>query len=71
MLKRFGKGFEFEVLELGDTRLEGEEGETYGPDLAYVMQWYWDPAAEVEVCFSEDGEEYMRYDPRTKQYTYP
>lgn len=71
MLKRFGPGFELEVLGLGEGGSCDEESETYGPDLAYVMHWYWAPAAEEEVCFDEDGEEYMRYNPRTKQYTYP
>jgi len=70
MLKRFGPEFEFEVLELGAGGSCGEESETYGPDLAYVMHWYWDPVAGEEVCFGGDGEEYMRYNSRTKQYTY-
>jgi len=68
MLKRFGREFEFEVLGVGGTRSDDEESGMYGPDLAYVMHWYWDPAAEEEVCFDEDGEEYMRYIPQTKQY---
>lgn len=70
MLKRFGPGFEFEALRLGAGAEHGEESEMYGSDLAYVMHWYWDPAAEEEVCFSGDGEEYMMYNPRTKHYTY-
>ena len=71
MLKRFGPDFEFEVIRLGGTRTYDENDRVYGPDLAHVMEWYWDPATEEEVCFDRHGKEYMRYDRRTKQYTYP
>jgi len=71
MLRRFGPDFEYEVLGTGGTRSESEESEIHGPDLAHVMHWYWDPAAEVEVCFGEDDKEYMRYNLQTKQYTCP
>ncbi|KAL8823370.1 MAG: hypothetical protein Q9191_005917 [Dirinaria sp. TL-2023a] len=71
MLKRFGPDFEFELIRLGGTRSYDENDRKYGPDLAHVMEWYWDPATEEEVCFDKRGKEYMRYDRRTKQYTYP
>ena len=71
MLKRFGPNFEFELIRLGGTRSYNENDLEYGPDLAHVMDWYWDPATEEEVCFDKDGKEYMKYDRRTKQYTYP
>jgi len=71
MLRRFGPDFEFEFLGTGGTRSESEKSEIYGPDLAYVMPWYWDGAAEEEICFGGDGKEYMRYNSRNKQYTYP
>lgn len=35
------------------------------------MEWYWDPKAKQEVCYSKHGEEYMRFNPHTKEYSYP
>ena len=70
VLKQFGPDFAFSVVELGGERSHDRDPE-WGPDLAHVMEWYWDPNAEEEVCYSENRKEYMRYDRQTKQYTYP
>lgn len=32
------------------------------------MDWYWDDKAKQEVCYAENGEECMRYDPMTGHY---
>lgn len=71
MLKRFGPEFKFEVLRLDGPRSHSEDSKIYGPDLAYVMHWYWDPSKDEEVCFDKYGKEYMRYNPRIMEYVYP
>ncbi|KAL9023081.1 MAG: hypothetical protein Q9180_008404, partial [Flavoplaca navasiana] len=43
----------------------------YGPGLAKIMEWYWDPKAEQEVCYTAQGLEYMRYDRKSKVYSFP
>ena len=65
VLQRFGPEFEFVMGR------ESTADPTRGPDLAHIMTWYWDPVREVEVCYSENGKEYMAYDRKTKYYTYP
>ncbi|KAL8771059.1 MAG: hypothetical protein Q9209_003478 [Squamulea sp. 1 TL-2023] len=69
VMKHFGANFEFVPVRLGGHRQAKESQK--GPGLARPMEWYWDPNAEQEVCYTKDGLEYMRYDRRTKQYTYP
>lgn len=70
VLKQFGPNFEFSVARFGGDRAY-DRVVNYGPDLAYVMEWYWDPLRKQEVCFDKDGEEYMRYDRGTKEIFYP
>ena len=43
----------------------------YGPSLVHVMDWYWDLNANKQVCYTTKGLEYMRYDPRTQEYSFP
>ncbi|KAL8677630.1 MAG: hypothetical protein Q9186_005965 [Xanthomendoza sp. 1 TL-2023] len=69
VLNLFGDDFDFIPVRLGGHR-EAKES-TQGPGLARPMEWYWDPEAEEEVCYTEEGLEYMRYDGRSKRYTYP
>lgn len=70
VLKQFGPNFEFSVARFGGDRAYDRDV-NYGPDLAYVMEWYWDPVGKQEVCFDKNGEEYMRYDRGTKEIVYP
>lgn len=71
VLKRFGPDFDFRVKRPGGDR-SYDRDPTRGPDLAHIMHWYWDPATDEEVCFYKDGSlEYMRYDRKSKYYTYP
>ena len=67
-LKQFKPGFKFNVK-----RLVGEENykksrmyADHHPDLVHIMTWYWDDEEKEEVCYSEDGKEYMRYNPSLK-----
>ena len=69
-LKQFGPGFEFGVLRKGgrNTYTESKKYREYHPDLAHIMTWYWDDKVKQEVCYAENGEECMRYDPITGAY---
>ncbi|KAL8692480.1 MAG: hypothetical protein Q9218_002516 [Villophora microphyllina] len=69
VLLQLGFDFEFNFETFGSDKLHPEA--KYGPDLAYVMDWYWDPKTNEEVCFREDLKECMRHNPLTKLYTYP
>lgn len=71
VLKQFGPNFDFIAERFGGDRSYDGTKVQFGPDLAHVMEWYWDPVTEEEVCFYKNGKEYMRYDRRNKQYTYP
>jgi len=70
VLKQFGPDFDFLAERHGGDRSYDSTMLQFGPDLAHVMEWYWDPVTEEEVCYYKNGEEYMRYDRQTKQYTY-
>ncbi|KAL8763144.1 MAG: hypothetical protein Q9184_000989 [Pyrenodesmia sp. 2 TL-2023] len=69
VLKQLGEHFDFEPVRYGGTRHWKES--QLGPGLAHVMDWYWDPKKDQEVCYSKDGVAYMRYKPFTKEYSYP
>ena len=70
MLLQFGPDFEFDVTRVGGETRRGLRTES-GPELANIMHWYKDESKDEEVCYSPDGKEYMRYDRKTKQYSYP
>ena len=70
VLKQFGPNFAFSVVRIGGEGSYTGDPE-WGPDLAHVMEWYWDPKTGEEVCYGENRKEYMRYSRRTKLYTYP
>ncbi|KAL8930416.1 MAG: hypothetical protein Q9208_000600 [Pyrenodesmia sp. 3 TL-2023] len=69
ILQQFGEHFNFEPVRTKGVypAVIGEDG----PGLARVMDWYWDPEAGQEVCYYKDGQEYMRYDPKKGEYSYP
>ncbi|KAL8652350.1 MAG: hypothetical protein Q9226_004311 [Calogaya cf. arnoldii] len=69
VLQQLGDNFNFVPQRLGGHR--STKKSRNGPALARVMEWYWDPVAEQEVCYTEQGLEYMRYDRRTKAYSFP
>ena len=64
----FGPDFSFDVVRKGKQR--SDKRSKYGPDLAEIMDWYWDPDNNEEVCFTEAGNEYYRYYP-VKGYSAP
>ncbi|KAL8922449.1 MAG: hypothetical protein Q9208_005171 [Pyrenodesmia sp. 3 TL-2023] len=66
LLQSLGEGFDFKPERKGGHRLH--RNTISGPDLARVMEWYWDDEAKQEVCYTKNGDEYMRYDPRSKTY---
>ena len=70
VIRRFGPGFKFHPVRFGGERNYNKES-NWGPDLAHIMDWYWDPVEEKEVCCGKNDKEYMRYDQQAKQYTYP
>ena len=69
VLKRFGEDFEFAPVRLGGHRRG--KASMWGPELAHVMDWYWDDDEEEEVCYHPSGVEYMRYKPEIAKYRYP
>lgn len=69
MLQQFGPRFNFLPVRLGGHRQAKPSDK--GPGLVRAMEWYWDPVAQQEVCYTKDRLEYMRYDRKTKRYTYP
>lgn len=70
VLKQLGPNFDFSAEKHGGDRSYDSTKLQFGPDLAHVMDWYWDPVTEEEVCYYKNGEEHMRYDRRSKQHTY-
>ncbi|KAL8877661.1 MAG: hypothetical protein Q9198_004364, partial [Flavoplaca austrocitrina] len=69
VLQCLGPGFKFNPVRLGGHR--ASRPTDHGPGLVRMMEWYWDPAIQREVCFTQDGMVYMTYDTTTKEYTYP
>lgn len=69
VLQQLGDDFNFVPERLGGHhRIRNSH---YGPGLAKIMEWYWDPKAEQEVCYTTQGLEYMRYDRKSKAYSFP
>lgn len=69
ILQQLGEDFHFVPGFLGGQGTEIESRNDCG--LAKVMEWYWDPKAEQEVCYTTKGWEYMRYDRQSKAYSFP
>lgn len=69
VLRSFGKEFEFMIVEKGD--LGGADQSVQGPALAHVMDWYQDPGSTDQICYAEEGVEYMRFHPEMQTITYP
>ncbi|KAL8979468.1 MAG: hypothetical protein Q9205_005202 [Flavoplaca limonia] len=69
VLRQLGDNFNFVPERLGGQHRVRKSH--YGPGLAKIMEWYWDPKAEQEVCYTAQGFEYMRYDRKSKAYSFP
>ncbi|KAL8949649.1 MAG: hypothetical protein Q9222_004250 [Ikaeria aurantiellina] len=66
MLQLFGEDFHLSLKQYGYTTNPED-----GPALARIMEWYEDQDNGEEVCYDEEGEEYMRYNLNTRSYTFP
>ena len=67
-LKQLGSGFNFGLQRRsGENRLVvlTPESREFHPALAHIMGWHWDESLKEEVCYFENGKEYMRYKPST------
>lgn len=62
----FGEDFSFDLSGVGE--LQGEVRSPWGPGLAQILNWWWDPIEKEEVCYTDAGIEYMRYNPLTREY---
>lgn len=69
VLNQFGKEFNFDTVRLGGHRRHRPS--IFGPALAKIRDWYWDPETKQEVCCTDGGLEYMRYDRETMEYSFP
>lgn len=69
VLKQLGEDFNFAPYRYVSAYPVKDKGK--GPDIAFVMDWYWDPVNEKEICYYQDGTIYMCYDPSKKEYSYP
>ena len=70
ILQQFGSNFIFQAVRFGGSQIYNRHTNS-GPDLPHIMDWYWDPVAEQEVCYGRDGTEYMRFNRQTKKIDYP
>jgi len=70
VLNMFGEDFVFATKRMGG-HIKAKKDTPWGPDLAHVTDRYWDPVKEEEVCYQRNGNEYLRYNPKTDKYRYP
>ena len=70
LLKQFNSDFEFGLYREGGDRdlISSRKFLDFHPDLAHIMGWYWDDVAKEEVCYAENGKEFMRRNPTTGKY---
>ena len=69
-VSHFGVDFNFEfdrLVGIPDDEIRGE----WGPDLVQILDWWWDPIKQEEVCYTHDEKECMRYNPSTREYNDP
>jgi len=69
VLRSFGKEFDFMIVEKGDHGRKDGSGQ--GPVLAHFMDWYQDRDSKDQICFVEEGVEYLRFSPETQTISYP
>lgn len=69
VLQQFGPDFEFDIARFGGESAREVDDDRYGPDLAHIMDWYWDPEKE-EFCCYKNGQEYLRYNDHKVRNTY-
>lgn len=72
-LKQFGPKLSFNLWRKGGDRkvTDSRQFREYHPDLAHIMGWFWDEEEKEEVCYAENGTEYIRCKPSTCGYRYP
>ena len=70
VILQLGPNFHFNPVRYGN-KYHIHSKIKFGPSLVHVMEWYWDSPAKQQVCYTKAGLEYMRYDPKTMEYTYP
>ena len=70
LVEHFGLGFKFKLERCGRERMP-TAGKAYGPSLVEIMIWFWDPAEQREVCYTEDGRLRYSYDKYTRNYRGP
>ncbi|KAL8975246.1 MAG: hypothetical protein Q9197_000549 [Variospora fuerteventurae] len=66
ILEQLGEDFSFGAERKGGHRDWRKTDK--GPALARIMEWFWDPKAQEQVCYNKDGREWMRYIPQTQEY---
>ncbi|KAL8929342.1 MAG: hypothetical protein Q9172_000514 [Xanthocarpia lactea] len=69
-LLQFGADFEFGLERSGKEVTRAERHSQQGPSLAKIMTWFQRPNGQ-QVCFDEQGIEYMTRHPSTGAYSYP
>lgn len=70
VLKQIGPDFNFLVEPFSSYDSYDSIKVSRGPDLARIMEWYWDPEKQLEVCFYENGQVSMTFNRETKRYTH-
>ena len=65
----FGEDFCFDFASMGQE--QEDVTSPWGPDLVEIMNWWWDTVKEEEVCYTQAGAEYLRYNPATRRYQEP
>ena len=69
VLPQLGPHFEFCIDRRGGYR--DYDPSPWGPDLATIMEWHWDPEMGEDVCYNKEGLEYMRFNHETGRYAFP
>ncbi|KAL6713710.1 hypothetical protein ACLMJK_009175 [Lecanora helva] len=68
IVRLFSPDFKFTVVRTGSDR--GYRRSSWGPSLPSIMDWYYDPPTGHEVCFTNQGQEYMTFNPATRKISY-
>ncbi|KAG6991315.1 hypothetical protein G7Y79_00053g087980 [Physcia stellaris] len=68
LVEHFGPDFRFYLSRVGNESLGDSPEPLRGPSRAEIMQWYWDPIKEKEVCYTSTGQLWYEYDPATGEY---
>lgn len=69
-VNHLGPDFAFDLVRAGKEG-KNKQAPQWGTDLVEIMPWFWDPEKEEEVCYNTKCQEFMRYDPKTGEYSGP